>query len=245
MWIPGLGWLALGTSTLFAVQKFVRPDRVDWLSRLYTRGQVAATGARWRAVVDPAVDPSRNYMFCQNHVSLIDHCTVYAATPHFKQGIELAAHFDIPFYGPFMRQRGTIPVHRDQAPKQALQDLTDHIEVEAARGHSLLVFPEGTRTTDGRVAPFRGGVIRIAHKLGMPLVPVAVTGMFEVMAKNSPYIFPGGDVTVYVEAPIETAGVPRSQLPELVERVHAAVAARIDAYYGDAPAGAHAARRSA
>lgn len=231
MWLPGLSWLALGAGSLYALQKILPADRIDGLSRLYTRGQVLAAGARWRAVVDPAVDPQRQYVFCQNHVSLIDHCTAYTATPHFKQGIELASHFDIPFYGPFMKSRGTIPVQKDGSRKQAIRDLKQRIQEEISQGHSLLVFPEGTRTLTGRVGNFHSGVLRVAHSLGLPLVPVAVTGMFEVMAKGSPYIFPGGEVTVHVEAPIETAGVPRSEVPALVRRVQDVIAARVDAYY--------------
>jgi len=122
--------------------------------------------------------------------------------------------------------------HRDRRqPRQAHQQLRDGFAREAARGHSLLVFPEGTRTRDGRVGPFRTGLLRLAHELGLPLVPVAVTGMFEVMAKGSPYIFPGGDVTVYVDAPVETAGVPATELPRLARQVRDTVAARVDAFY--------------
>jgi 1-acyl-sn-glycerol-3-phosphate acyltransferase len=231
MWAPGVAWLTGMMSTMMLVQRFVPSDRIEWLTRIYTSGQALACGTRVRHVVHPAVDPKQVYVFAQNHVNLLDHCTMYNATPHFKQGIELARHFEIPVYGWYMKQRGTIPVLDEGAsPKEAYKDLSERIRAEVQKGHSMLVFPEGTRTLDGRVGPFQGGIFRITHGLGLPIVPVAVTGMYEVMHKGEPYINPGRVVTVYVEEPIETKGVSKGKLPELIERVRSIIAARVDAY---------------
>lgn len=244
MWAPGVTWLTSMMSTMMLVQRFVPSDRIDWLTRIYTRGQVLACGTRVKEVVHPDVDPNRVYVFAQNHVNMLDHCTCYNATPHFKQGIELAAHFKIPFYGWFMKQRGTIPVLGEgTSPKDAYRDLSERIRGEVQKGHSLLVFPEGTRTRDGRVGQFQGGIFRIAHSLELPIVPVAITGMFEVMRKGEPYINPGHVVTVYVEAPVETKGVPKGKLPQLVESVRATIAARVDAHYREKERGSEGHQR--
>lgn len=231
MWAPGLAWLTGMMSTMMVLQRFVPPDRIEWLTRIYTRGQVLASGTRVRYHVHPAIDPRRVYVFAQNHVNMLDHCTCYAATPHFKQGIEMASHFKIPVYGWFMRQRGTIPVLGEGSPKEAYKQLFESFRREVERGHSLLVFPEGTRTLTGRVGPFQSGIFRIAHALELPIVPVAVTGMFEVMRKGEPYINPGHTVTVYMDEPVETKGLPKSKLPELVEQVRNTIARRVDAFY--------------
>jgi 1-acyl-sn-glycerol-3-phosphate acyltransferase len=232
MWAPGVTWLTAMMSTMMLVQRFAPSHRIDWLTRVYTKGQVLASGTRVRYVVHPAVDANRVYAFAQNHVNMLDHCTCYNATPHFKQGIELAKHFKIPIYGWYMQQRGTIPVLDEGAsPKEAYKDLSERIRAEVKAGRSILVFPEGTRTLDGRVGPFQGGIFRIAHGLELPIVPVAITGMFEVMRKGEPYINPGHVVTVHVEEPIETKGVPKGKLPQLVERVRSVIAARVEAHY--------------
>ncbi|MFT3923662.1 MAG: lysophospholipid acyltransferase family protein [Myxococcales bacterium] len=229
MWAPGVTWLSSMMSTMMLVQRFVPSDRIEWLTRTYTRGQVLLTGSRLHYHVHPAVDPKQVYMFAQNHVNMLDHCTCYNGTPHFKQGIELAAHFDVPFYGWFMRQRGTIPVYRDA--KDGVRKLIEGVKAETERGHSILVFPEGTRTRSGRVGKFNSGVFRVAHSLGLPIVPTAVTGMFEVMRTGEPFINPGLDVNVYFDEPIPTRGVPESELPSIIERTQAAVTKRVDAYY--------------
>jgi 1-acyl-sn-glycerol-3-phosphate acyltransferase len=205
------------------------PDRLQWLERLYTRGQVALTGSRWRAVVDPAIDPARPYLFFQNHTNHLDHCVMYNATSHFKQGVELEAHFRYPVYGAFMRSRGTLPVRRGR--RDALAELVEGMRSELQRGHSLLVFPEGTRTLTGHLGKLQTGVFWIAQQLAAPIVPVTVTGMYRVMRKGSLLIRPGYDVTVYCDAPIETAGTGRRELSALKERVARVMTERLEAYW--------------
>ncbi len=229
LWGIGAGWLTVGMGTMMAAQRFLPPDRIEWLSRLYCRGQILLTGSRWRAEVHPEVDPRAVYMFAQNHTNHFDHVVLYPATPHFKQGMELERHFKYPVYGWFMKQRGTIAVPDRREGR--LERLYERCRAEVERGHSLLVFPEGTRTLDGRVGPFRLGVFEIARRLGIPVVPVAVTGSYEMMRKGSWIIRPGHTITVYVERPIATRGLQRKDVPELARRVREAVAARVDAYW--------------
>jgi 1-acyl-sn-glycerol-3-phosphate acyltransferase len=199
------------------------------LERFYARGQLALTGSRWRAVVDPAIDPARPYLFFQNHVNHLDHCTMYRATRHFKQGVELEEHFKYPVYGPFMRSRGTLPVKR--GTMQEFLQLRDSIAAEVARGHSMLVFPEGTRTLTGHLGEMQSGVFRIAQELNAAIVPVTVTGMYRVMRKGSLLIRPGYGVTVYCDAPIETRGTGRTELRGIMRQVRDVMNARLDAYW--------------
>jgi 1-acyl-sn-glycerol-3-phosphate acyltransferase len=231
LWGVGLAWLVPMMGAQMVLHRLVGPDRIQWFERLYTRGQVFLTGSRWRAVVDPAIDPGRPYMFFQNHVNHLDHCTMYAATPHFKQGVELEDHFRYPVYGAFMRSRGTLPVRRD-SPRDYFR-LRDLMRAEFERGHSLLVFPEGTRTLTGRLGQFQQGVFRIAQELSAAIVPVTVTGMYRVMRKGSLLIRPGHEVTVYCDAPIETAGTRRKQLGSLMETVRDVMNRRLDAYWSE------------
>jgi 1-acyl-sn-glycerol-3-phosphate acyltransferase len=229
LWGAGIGWLVPMMGLQMALYRVLPPQRLQWLERLYTRGQVALTGSRWRAVVDPAIDETRPYVFFQNHVNHLDHCTMYCATRHFKQGVELEDHFRYPVYGHYMRARGTIPVRRGDAAQ--LRQLGKRMREELARGASLLVFPEGTRTVNGRLGEFQPGVFRIVQQLGAPIVPVTVTGMYRVMRKGSPLIRPGYDVTVYCDAPIETGAMTRRDVPELMDRVRTAMQGRLDAYW--------------
>ncbi|HET6334347.1 MAG TPA: lysophospholipid acyltransferase family protein, partial [Polyangiales bacterium] len=217
LWAAGVSWLVPMMGLQMLMHRLVGPDNMQWLERLYTRGQVFLTGSRWHAHVDPAIDPKRAYMFFQNHVNHLDHCTMYAATPHFKQGVELEDHFRYPVYGAFMRSRGTLPVKRGSA--RHFISLRNQMRGELERGHSLLVFPEGTRTVTGQLGDYQAGVFRIAVELQAPIIPVTVTGMYRVMRKGSLLIRPGYDVNVYCDAPIETKGLRRSDIPRLMASV--------------------------
>jgi len=229
LWTAGLAWLAPMMALQMALYRKVEPERLQWLERLYTRGQLLLTGSRWRAVIDPRIDPNQPYAFFQNHVSHLDHCTLYNAPPHFKQGVELQEHFSYPVYGAYMKSRGTIPVARESLSQ--LRELQRRMRQEVERGHSLLVFPEGTRTLTGHLGELQAGVFRIVQQTGVPIVPVTVTGMYRVMRKGSYLIRPGYDVTVYCDAPIETRATSRKDLPELMERVREVMQGRLDAYW--------------
>jgi 1-acyl-sn-glycerol-3-phosphate acyltransferase len=216
-----------GTMTVLQLMG-VHPRSIDGFGRFCSRVQLALTGSKLKIVVHPDVDAHSPYLFVQNHVNHFDFCTMYSSTPHFKQGIELASHFRYPIYGWLMKSRGTIPV-REGAKGQTAEILA-HVRREVAQGHSILAFPEGGRTLDGRVNRFRNGIFFIARDAGLPVVPVAVTGMYEVMRKGSLVIRPGHEVTVYVEKPIATDGVADADIPALAERVRSVIAARVDAY---------------
>src|SRR5262249_19039018 len=101
-----------------------------------------------------------------------------------------------------------------------------------ADGHSLIVFPEGTRSLDGAVARFKGGSFVIALDAGLPIVPISVVGSREVMLKGQLMVRPG-EVSLVVHDPIETAGIERDAARDLAVRVHDIVAAAA----GEPPAG--------
>jgi 1-acyl-sn-glycerol-3-phosphate acyltransferase len=91
------------------------------------------------------------------------------------------------------------------------------------QGASLINFPEGTRSRDGRVGRFKGGVFLLAIESGLPVVPISVSGTRNVMLKGRLMTCPG-DVTVTVHPPITTAGMTREDARPLAARVQAMVA---------------------
>ena len=229
IWIVAGGFLVLMLPLLTVCHRVFGPDRVQFLDRFYARTQLALTFNRQVHHVHPDVDPSTEYIFIQNHTSHLDNIALYTATPHFKQGIELETHFDYPFYGWFMKARGTIPVPRDR--QGALEALRHAVRVEVDNGHSILGFPEGHRTRTGRVGQFYDGIFRIAIELGIPVVPVAVTGLYDVLHKGSLVIRPGKVISVFVEQPIRTDGLTEEDIDALREEVRAVISARVNAYF--------------
>ena len=215
--------------TIALVFNAIPAHKVHFLSKWYCRAQMALTMNKWRADVHPDVDDNGVYIFSQNHTNHFDYITMYNATPHFKQGLELETHFKYPFYGWFMKARGTIPVPADRNNRSAM--ILEGIRNEVENGRSILAFPEGTRTLDGRVGPFRNGIFHTAIELGVPIVPVAVTGMYDVMKKGSLMLNAGNQVTVHVCKPIQTAGLTSADLDSLREETRSAISKHVDAYF--------------
>lgn len=229
LWGVGLGFMVPSLAGLSALFSVVPSHRVDGLSRWYCRTQLWLTANRWRCIVHPDVDPHRPYIFAQNHTNHFDHVAMYNATPHFKQGLELESHFRYPVYGWFMKARGTIPVPKDGARRAEAVLAGMRREIEA--GRSVLAFPEGTRTRDGRVGPFRRGIFYAAAELGVPVVPVAVTGAFDMMRKGSWLIRPGNQLSVYCDQPIAPTRRDAAAIDAHCRAVRAKVARRVDAYW--------------
>jgi 1-acyl-sn-glycerol-3-phosphate acyltransferase len=227
IWVLAGGFLVLTLSFLTILYQFMKPDRVEPLVRLYCRLQIALTFNKQTHRVHPGVHADTQYFFMQNHTSHLDHVAMYTATPHFKQGIELETHFNYPFYGWFMKARGTIGVRSD--PKSAFRALLRAVPAEVDTGRSILGFPEGQRTLTGDVGPFHDGLFHIAIKLSVPVVPVAVTGLYEVLHKGSLIIRPGNQIIVYVEEPIATEGMSIRDVAALRDRVHDVISARVEA----------------
>lgn len=229
-WATGSSWLTACVSAMIPAHKLVGAPKIDWFSRFFCRGLVkTATWSSWRSVVHPAVSEDEQYIFAQNHINHFDFVSMYPATRHFKQGLELETHFRYPVYGPFMESRGTIPVPAERSER--LPAIKKHIASEVAAGRSILAFPEGTRTLNGRVGDFRKGVFVIARDLGLKVAPTAVTGMYCAMRKGSLLIRPGQEITVYIDEPVDFAGVSDEELPAKVEEVRSAIARRVDAYF--------------
>lgn len=229
LWGAGVSFLLPTLTPMTAMFQVVPSHKMDWFSRFYCGGQMALTGNRWRAVVDPAVDPDEQYIFAQNHTNHFDHIAMYNATPHFKQGLELETHFKYPFYGWFMKARGTIPVPADR--EKRTEAVRRGMKGELDAGRSVLAFPEGTRTLNGRVGQFRRGVFFIARDLGVKVVPTTVTGMYDVMHKGSLLIRPGNQVTVYCDAPVDFAGLSDEEVELAAEEVRCRMIERVNAYF--------------
>ncbi|MDP6943563.1 MAG: lysophospholipid acyltransferase family protein [Myxococcota bacterium] len=229
LWILGVAWI-MPMLVLLTVLHWLFPmDIVQRLDRVYIWGQVRLLLCRWRAEIHPDVDPKQPYMFMNNHTNHFDHVTMYNATPHVKQGLELREHFKYPFYGWFMKARGTIPVDRGQQGQS--QRVMDHMRSEIDKGHSILAFPEGTRSRTGHIGPLRRGTFFIARDLGIPIVPVVGTGAYEIMQKGSLILRPFKSITVHYLEPIPTVGITDEEIPALIERVHAALSAPLDAHW--------------
>ena len=177
------------------------------------------TGVTVRVIGLERLDPSRSYVFASNHQSIYDIPILFAALPFQLRIIAKASLGTIPFMGWHLQRTGHVLVDRSKPGAGVVKKMARLVEA----GHSLIVFPEGTRSTDGTVGRFKGGSFLIALGAGLPVVPISVQGSRHVMFRGRLMVCPG-TVTVTVHEPIETAGVPRDAVRDFSARVQAAVA---------------------
>jgi 1-acyl-sn-glycerol-3-phosphate acyltransferase len=217
---PITGLILVG-ATLFRSQ-----HELDSTLRFFTRTTLMLAGARLRIRHSANFDPERTAIFICNHVNIFDPMAVITAVPQHMRGMELESHFRIPIYGAVARSCGNIPVpqKRDRA---ALREMIRSMKAAYEAGLSIVVFAEGHRTRDGHVAPFQRGIFNMVSDLGIPIIPMSLTGAHELKRYNSLLLKPA-TVTVWLHDTVETAGLERRDMDALRGRVHETVSRPVE-----------------
>jgi len=168
------------------------------------------------------------YVFMANHVSFLDGPLLFYVVPRLLRVIIKKSVFRLPVLGQGMRFVGFVPVDRKgiRGGKASI-DLASRLMRE--RGYPFLIFPEGTRSRDGRIQPFRRGGFFLAMAAGAPIVPVSINGTFELMPKGS-FIARRGTIRVVFHPPIAVDGYNRGNLEGLMAAVKAAIESGLDAH---------------
>ena len=213
-------------SFLILLGIFIDPRKNDRPQRILCRNVLRLAGVGFEVRRAPGFDPQRTSFFIVNHVNLFDPFVLYSAIPQFVRGLELESHFRIPVYGWMMKRFGNVPVPNQTRPSD-LKRMWRLTKAALDRGTSLAVFPEGGRTRDGHVGPFKDGVFRMAQQFGYPIVPVSIVGSFEFNRKDSWMLRPS-KIVVYLHDTIETKRLRKEDVPALRDLVHQAVSAPVE-----------------
>jgi 1-acyl-sn-glycerol-3-phosphate acyltransferase len=178
----------------------------------------------FRVVDSVHPDARRPYLFVSNHRSMAD-IWLLAQLPWEMKFLSKAAVFRIPVLGWEMKLAGDIPLSRGDrgSARRAMLDMRQRL----LDGSSLVVFPEGTRSADGSLGPFREGTFRLAIDLGIDIVPLAISGTETALPKHS-MVFHRTTATVEVLPPVSVAGLTAADAPALADRVRADIARALD-----------------
>lgn len=175
-------------------------DLPIWLGRrIWGPWGLRLAGARLDVTPLPAL-PDGPLIFASNHESALDIWVVFEVLPRNFRFIAKQELFRMPVFGWYLSLGGHIPVDRGNHAR-ALQSLRRAGEAVRS-GTSLVVFPEGTRSRDGRVQPFKKGSFVVAMEAGVPVVPVAIAGSGRVTPKSVIAVVPG-TIRVAVGAPVD------------------------------------------
>jgi 1-acyl-sn-glycerol-3-phosphate acyltransferase len=229
-------WFVLGTCLvlwmpLMAVVRLITlsdPGRyaVGYLFRRI--GPVMATLNplwRFRTSGTPPPDPRRPYVVVSNHESFAD-ILLISHLPWEMKWLSKAELFKVPVLGWLMRLAGDIPVRRGEG-RSAVEAL-QRCRVVLKQRVSVMIFPEGTRSTTADMLPFKDGAFRLAIDSGVAVLPLAVSGTGTALPKHG-WRFGRSKAEVRVLEPIETAGLTVKDVPALRERVRERILAARDA----------------
>jgi len=215
--------LLVSITAIVAIAIFrVSPARVQVLPRGWARIIARICGVPVLVEGLENLDPGQPYIFAANHQSQFDIFALQGYLGHDFRWLAKQELFRIPLFGPGMRLAGYIPVDRTHG-RQAMKSL-EAAAKRIAAGTSVIIFPEGTRSRDGSLQPFKAGGMVLAIKAGVPLVPVAILGSHEVLPKGKLLARPGR-IVIRIGAPIATRDYQLKQKNELAERLRDAVAA--------------------
>lgn len=215
VWLPLLALIFVGTAPF-------DPGRYT-VGRWFRRAAVAAVKLIpfWDFRTEGVVidDPRRPYVAVANHESFAD-IFLISHLPWEMKWLSKDAIFRIPIMGWMMRMAGDIAVERGRrdSRSRAIAQVHDRLE----KNVSVIILPEGTRSPDGELLPFRNGAFRVAIAMQLPVLPIAVAGTRHAMAKHS-LRFGRARAIARVLEPIETVGMTLDDVPALRDRVRSLI----------------------
>lgn len=193
-----------------------------WIGMGLAFNGARVAGARVKTVGLDKIDPAGTYIFMSNHVSNLDPPILCPLIPGRTTILAKKVIWRIPILGRALTMAEIVPVERENR-ESAIRSIRRAGEV--MRHHiNLTLYPEGTRSRDGRLLPFKKGPFHLAADTGFPIVPVTILGTYEMMPKGSS-IVRGGTVTVVFHPPIDPAKF--SSREDLMEAVRQAIASAL------------------
>lgn len=210
---------AITLFTAIVTMIFMHWRNAEWLHRIQ---QFWSRSFFWLLFMDVKVDGIENidlhtsYVFVCNHQSMADVFAVYGWLPVVFKWIMKKELRKIPFVGSACAAAGHIYIDRSHK-KSAFNTMKDAEKV-LHDGVCVVIFPEGTRTPDGTVQRFKRGAFAIAKDLNLPIVPISLTGCYELMPKGVFYA-KRQKVYMHIGKPFDYASVEEENQAEVIEQI--------------------------
>jgi 1-acyl-sn-glycerol-3-phosphate acyltransferase len=230
--------LLFSMPVLGAVLFLVAIADVRWIRKSKAKAQVypRALGlclcqiANFRVRIEGSelLDPAKPYIFIGNHCSMADIMAFSGYITHDFRWIAKKELFSIPIFGTGMKAVDFIPIDRSHG-RGAVQSLNDAAQ-RIAEGSSVILFPEGTRSPDGHLQPFKTGAVMLAIKAGVEVVPVGFNGTHQALPKGK-LLARGGKIVLRIGTPLsikdfkakdkqELASILQQRVAELLDTCH-------------------------
>lgn len=226
--LSAIVWIVISISTVFwtiligwvyLFRRWMDPElkKAHSFAGFWGRGLILISPAcRVRVFGREHIPPGRPVIFMANHQSYMDVPALYFLRRQFKWMADKKL-FRIPFFGWAMRMAGYVPVDRVN-PRKGLRSL-EQAKRWLARGISVFVFPEGTRSRTGQFSLFQTGGFRLAAAAGVEIVPVVLVGARQLLPRGSWIFRLGVGLQIHVLAPVKPPSGDARQVRQLVKEV--------------------------
>ena len=211
-WILAALWVRLATRDTTVSLAMAR--------RFWAPGLLRFGGLKTEATGLENVDFSKAHVFAANHQSLLDTVVLFDALPVPLLFVVKEELRRVPLLGAYMSAMGMIFIRRRQRRRSI--EAMELCGRRLAEGRSILIFPEGTRSPDGHVGPFKPGAFVPLIDAAAPIVPIAIEGTGRILPTGSLRVRPG-PIRLAVGQPIATAGLDRQHRREVARQVREAV----------------------
>ena len=214
-------WVVLSTAVLgviaIIISFFSRTGNpVHIIARIWAKLILMVSGIKVNVKGLSNIDPAKSYIYMCNHQSNFDIPVLLGCLPVQFRWLAKAELFKIPIFGRAMRGAGYVGI--DRFNRESAFESIEEAAGKIKNGVSVMIFPEGTRSRDGKIRLFKKGGFIMALNAGALIVPIVIRGTRPIMAKSSLRINPG-DATMEVGKPIDTSGYTMETKENLIEHV--------------------------
>lgn len=220
LWVIFWGPLVILTSLLR------NRELTTWMVRAWNRGVLAIFRIKVRVKIDPSYDPTKPCLLVCNHQSHLDIPVIYFALRGHVRMVAKKELFRIPIFGYSLRSAEFIPIDRGnpEAGRKAAQKISERVR----SGLQIWVAPEGTRSDDGKLGPFKSGSFGVAIDARVPIQPLVVKNAYLALQKHEKLVKIGMTIDFEVLPQIKASEQLKENRHHLAEVTRAAILAKLE-----------------
>jgi len=190
------------------------------IARLWARSCVWVSGSKLTVIGAEKLSKNTIAVYASNHTSYMDIPVIFSALPFQFRILAKKSLWSMPFIGWYLNRSGQIPIDTSNS-HASLSSLSAGAKTLRS-GTPIVVFPEGSRTPNGKLQAFQPGAAFLAIRAQVPVVPMALSGVYELLPIHTHHYYPG-ELTLTIGEPIETAGMTLRQTEALTVQLRAAI----------------------
>ena len=195
-------------------------NKAHLIARFWGKFILFVSGIKVKVKGVAKVDPTKPYVFMANHQGNFDIPVLLGCLPFQFRWLAKAELFRIPIFGRAMRGCGYISI--DRFNQVSAFDSLARAAEKIRNGENVMIFPEGTRSLDGKIRPFKKGGFVLTVDAGVPIIPVIIHGTYAIMPKKRLLVRPG-PVLLEILDPVETSAYTRESKDVLMEKIRSKI----------------------